>query len=173
MVLTATATKKTKLEILETLKLPLKDVVCIQESPDRANLGFSKYFLQNADSLEEIFGCLIRESSDKGRETDRTIIYCQTRKQCSIVFRTFEVYLGKKLYLNTEKSKPQERLVEMYHAGTPDSVKCHILTNMSDSSSHLRVLISTVAFGMGVNCKEVRRVIHFGPSKSIEQYVQE
>ena len=32
---------------------------------------------------------------------------------------------------------------------------------------------NAVAFGMGVNCKEVRRAIHFGPSKNLEQYVQE
>ena len=34
-------------------------------------------------------------------------------------------------------------------------------------------LICSVAFGMGVmiNCKKVRRVIHFGPSKSVELYV--
>ena len=26
---------------------------------------------------------------------------------------------------------------------------------------------------MGVNCKRVRRIIHFGPSNSVEMYVQE
>lgn len=35
------------------------------------------------------------------------------------------------------------------------------------------VLICTVAFGMGINCKSVWRVIHFGPSKSVELYIQE
>ena len=44
---------------------------------------------------------------------------------------------------------------------------------MTIAGSHLQVLIATIAFGMGVNCKGVRRVIHFGPSKNIEQYVQE
>ena len=34
-------------------------------------------------------------------------------------------------------------------------------------------LICSVAFGMEVNCKKVRRVIYFGPSKSVELYVQE
>jgi superfamily II DNA/RNA helicase len=50
----------------------------------------------------------------------------------------------------------------MYHAGKPDQMKMHIL-----------VLISTIAFGMGIDCKSVRRVIHFGPSKNLESYVQE
>ena len=31
----------------------------------------------------------------------------------------------------------------------------------------------TVASGMVVNCRGVHRVIHFGPSKNIECYVQE
>ena len=38
---------------------------------------------------------------------------------------------------------------------------------------HIRILISTIAFGMGVNCKSVQQVIHFGPSKSLQSYVQE
>lgn len=44
---------------------------------------------------------------------------------------------------------------------------------MATLESHMRVLICTIAFGMGVNCKGVRKVIHFGPSKSVEMYVQE
>ncbi len=68
---------------------------------------------------------------------------------------------------------PQNRFVEMYHAGTANSVKEHVLENMAKGDGHIRVLICTVAFGMGVNCKSVRRVVHFGPSKSVELYVQE
>ena len=44
---------------------------------------------------------------------------------------------------------------------------------MACDERHLRVLISTIAFGVGANCKRLRRVIHFGPSKSVELYVQE
>ena len=28
-------------------------------------------------------------------------------------------------------------------------------------------------FGMGVDCKGVHRIVHFGPSKTVEAYVQE
>lgn len=44
---------------------------------------------------------------------------------------------------------------------------------MATVDGHLRVLISTMAFGMSVNCKSVRRVVHFGPSKTVELYIQE
>lgn len=85
----------------------------------------------------------------------------------------FEVFLEKNMYLNAT-CKPLERLVDMYHAGTPNSVKAHISADTDvNENGNIRILISTVAFGMGVNCKKIQRVIHFGPSKSVEQYVQE
>ena len=36
----------------------------------------------------------------------------------------------------------------------------------------VRLLIATIAFGMGVDCKGVK-TIHYGPSKNLESYVQE
>ena len=61
----------------------------------------------------------------------------------------------------------------MYHAGTPEPVKKHISKDVSKEDGHIRVLISTIAFGMGVDCKQISRIVHFGPSKNIECYIQE
>jgi len=63
--------------------------------------------------------------------------------------------------------------MEMFHSGSPESVKKHILDNISRCNGHIRVIACTIAFGMGVNCKEVHRVVHFGPAKNLECYVQE
>ena len=35
------------------------------------------------------------------------------------------------------------------------------------------MLIGTKAFGMGVDCKYVNRIVHYGSSKSMDNYVQE
>ena len=61
----------------------------------------------------------------------------------------------------------------MLHSGTPSSVKDNILHQFADQTKCLRVLIATIAYGMGVNCKGVTLVIHFGPSNSVEVYMQE
>ena len=37
----------------------------------------------------------------------------------------------------------------------------------------LRVVIATIAFGMGLDCPNVRRIIHWGPSNDVEAYIQE
>lgn len=170
IVLTATATKKSRHEILESLNLPANTTV-IEQSPNRKNIKYTKHYLDKKCPLEVQFGFLINELKENGIKTPRTIVYCQTRRQCSVLFRMFEVYLGKHMYNGEDRH--ENRIVEMYHAGSPDTIKKHILENMTSLDGHIRVLLSTVAFGMGVNCKNVRRIVHFGPSKTVEAYVQE
>ena len=169
--MTATATKATKTEILSTLHLSEDDVKFVEQSLDRPNLKYSVQYLDKNEPLQASFSTVIADLKSLGSNAPRTLIYCQTRKQCSVLFRVFEVFLGQSMFNGT--SKPQNRIVEMYHAGTPPRVKEHIIVNMACDEGHIQVLISTVAFGMGFNCKKVRRVIHFGPSKSVEMYVQE
>ena len=39
--------------------------------------------------------------------------------------------------------------------------------------SQLRVVICTVAFGLGVNSPDVSQVIHWGPPSDIEEYMHQ
>ena len=38
---------------------------------------------------------------------------------------------------------------------------------------NLRLVVATTAFGMGIDCPDIRRVIHWGFPATIEVYVQE
>ena len=38
--------------------------------------------------------------------------------------------------------------------------------------SRLRIVVATIAFGMGLDCPNVREVIHWGPPDDIDSYVQ-
>ncbi|CAB4033184.1 mediator of RNA polymerase II transcription subunit 34-like, partial [Paramuricea clavata] len=44
---------------------------------------------------------------------------------------------------------------------------------MARLGSYLRIIIYTIAFGMGIDCKDTYRSIHFGPPKTVELLVQE
>lgn len=171
VVLTATATQETTEQIFESLKLPPKKTHIVKQSPDRLNLRYSVQYIDNNMPLNMVFASLLDEINEKGVEAERTLIYCQTRKHCGLLYRLFEINLKDKFYHGC--AEPKNRVIEMYHASTPDNVKKHIIENLSDESGHIRILISTIAFGMGVNCKSVHRVVHFGPSKNMECYVQE
>lgn len=169
VILTATATRATQFQILESLHI--SEVHKIERSPDRSNLMYILKQVKKDMPLEDVFGNLIEELKTNRSQTERTIIYCQTRKQCSVLYRLFQVELEEKLFHGECISS--NRMVEMFHAGTPDSVKQHVMTNMSQEGGHIRILIATIAFGMGVNCKNVSRTVHFGPSKNIEHFIQE
>ena len=64
-------------------------------------------------------------------------------------------------------------ILEMLHSCTPKSNKDAVLTSFNDAKGNIRILVATIAFGMGMDCKGVHRTIHFGPSKNIEAFVQE
>ena len=52
---------------------------------------------------------------------------------------------------------PRYWLIDMY---TICTVKDCILKSFTDPSSKLRIVIVTVAFGMGLDCLHIRRIIH-------------
>ena len=68
---------------------------------------------------------------------------------------------------------PQFQLIDMFTACTHPTVKESILYSVTDSDGTLRVIIATIAFGMGLDCPNIRRVIHWGPSSDVESYLQE
>lgn len=48
-----------------------------------------------------------------------------------------------------------------------------VLNSFINPNSTLRLLIATTAFGMGVDCRDIRTIIHWGVPNDIEHYVQE
>ena len=51
-------------------------------------------------------------------------------------------------------------------------MKEEILQCFTSASAPLRIIIYTIAFGMGVSPPDVRHIIHFGPPHSIVNYIQ-
>ena len=60
---------------------------------------------------------------------------------------------------------------ESYHAGLTPSARRRI--QKAFMSGSLRVVVATVAFGMGLDKSDVRGIIHYTLPKSFESYVQE
>ena len=110
---------------------------------------------------------------DKHSMATRTIIYCQTIKQCAVVYSTLKTLIGDKSYVDPQNKDPKRVFLEMLHSSAPKSNKDFILESFQCDEGHIRVLVDTIAFGMGVDCKKVCRTNHFGPPKNVESYLQE
>ncbi|XP_022803496.1 uncharacterized protein LOC111340847 isoform X2 [Stylophora pistillata] len=166
--LTATATKLTRDTVFNLLNM--KNAVEIKESPNKLNVAYVVQYMDKDMELEFYFGWLTDELKQSQEKTERTIIYCQTIRQCGLLYATIKALLGEYMFIGNDS---KHVLVEMLHSCTPEANKHNILESFQSASGTIRLLIATIAFGMGIDCRGVHRVIHFGPSKNVESDVQE
>ncbi|KAL5016410.1 hypothetical protein ScPMuIL_005999 [Solemya velum] len=116
----------------------------------------------SSKSLQPVF----LELKKKGQDFPLTIIYCSGSMDW--VGYGIEVawkVLGDDMYAGEKKTRKPES----------GDVKKIIYTNLSTnlSESPLKIVIATIALGMGADLRHVSRVIHAGPPKSMEAYIQQ
>ena len=63
-------------------------------------------------------------------------------------------------------------LLDMFTVPTRQAVKESTLHSLPQSDGILRVIVATMDFGMGLDCPNIRQVVHWGPSSDIEPYLQ-
>ena len=123
--------------------------------------------------MEETFFPVAQKLLDEGIECPRMIIYCRSFGDCADVYLYLKRILGTKFTSpDGAPDLPMFRLVDMFVSLTETEVKDSIVVNFT-TDSPLRVIVATVAFGMGINCHDVRQVIHYGFPSDVESYVQE
>lgn len=143
---TATATKEVRDDIIDILEL--QSPMVITTGFDRSNLYFGVMTVK--DRYSAIKNYLEIHNSDSG------IIYCLTRKQVEEV---------------CERLIKDGFLATRYHAGLSDEER---RKNQDDFIyDRIPIMISTSAFGMGIDKSNVRFVLHYGMPKNIESYYQE
>ena len=169
LALTATATSQLRLKV--TQMLGLKDKCVVSLSPCKANI---LYAVNKFQSIPETFQPMLDQLSLRRQNFPQSIIYCRRYKDCADLYYFFRDSLGPDF---TEPrgapDHPRFRLVDMYMSCTEERVKEEIVQIFTKETSGLRVVIATVAFGMGIDSPSVRQVIHLGPPTDLESYVQE
>ena len=61
----------------------------------------------------------------------------------------------------------------MFSRVLPTAKKDQVLSHFSQRNGKVRVVIATTAFGMGIDCPDIRRVVHWGMPAPLEEYIQE
>ncbi|EGC30587.1 hypothetical protein DICPUDRAFT_157642 [Dictyostelium purpureum] len=148
-----TATAKPSVESDIKNELKLHNPVTIASSFLRTNLLYqirskspdqSRSFADIADYIK------MRQSRSCG------IIYCATTNDCELLSQ----------YLNEENIDSH-----FYHGSLKNSERVEIQKAWTNKS--FKIIVTTLAFGMGIDVKDVRFIIHYTMPSSIEAYYQQ
>ena len=60
----------------------------------------------------------------------------------------------------------------MFTSITDPAVKTQVITSFTTPTAPLHIVIATIAFGMGIGCRDVRTIINLGPPEDIDVYIQ-
>ncbi|MDF1696373.1 MAG: RecQ family ATP-dependent DNA helicase [Saprospiraceae bacterium] len=142
---TATATKKVALDITE--RLEFKDEVVFQSSFKRDNISFT---VMMTEEKEEALLRVLSKVKGSG------IIYLRSRSKVEQLSK----FLNQRGILSS-----------YYHGGLNMLTRSRVQKEWIDNKT--QIIVSTNAFGMGVDKSNVRFVIHYDIPPSIEEYYQE
>ncbi|KAI1802225.1 hypothetical protein F4811DRAFT_530507 [Daldinia bambusicola] len=148
MALTATATKNVILDVKHNLKIEACQE--FSQSFNRPNLYY-EVLKKEKDAVESIAELI--NTKYKGKTG---IVYTLSRKSAEKI---------------AEKLRGHRIAARHYHA----SIKVHEKVDVQTSwqAGETKVVVATIAFGMGIDKPDVRFVIHHSIPKSLEGYYQE
>ena len=171
---TATATRRVRDDIIETLALDPQKVKVFTMSTSRPNLHYEVRFKSDEDDHYDNFLVWIRathkrraqnaaRAAELAARAERAsnvsgIIYTLYRKDCEI--------LASRLAADGIGAKP-------YHAGLSNAEKDDHLHGWVANKEGYDVIVATTAFGMGIDKENVRFVVHWQIPKSFEGFYQE
>lgn len=171
MALTATAILSTRKYIIHSLSMQHPYVVYIP--PVKNNITFLVADKPKG-GISEAFQPIVKRLISGKQDMGRLIIFCRTYEDVISIHHYFHNALGE--HYTQPRGAPnlvKYRVVDMYTHCTHSSVKSKILEQFTSLHSSLKVIIATIAFGMGIDCPDVRQVIHWGTPEDAEMYVQE
>jgi ATP-dependent DNA helicase RecQ len=143
---TATATERVRQDIARELGLGRPEVLV--GSFDRPNLVYRVQ--PRIDLRRQLLEVVDRHAGESG------IVYCIRRRDVEDVCALLAA---------------QGHAALPYHAGLPDDVRRR--NQEAFSTDQARIIVATVAFGMGIDKSDVRFVVHAAAPKSLEAYQQE
>ncbi|HEY5814273.1 MAG TPA: ATP-dependent DNA helicase RecQ, partial [Terrimicrobiaceae bacterium] len=146
MALTATATTRVRVDIINHLQL--RDPAVFVASFNRPNLTYQ--VTPKNQPLQQILNFLAKRPEESG------IVYCGTRATAE--------RLAKSLTGRGLSARP-------YHGGLDSATRAE--NQELFLRDEIRIICATIAFGMGINKPNVRWVIHHDLPKNVEGYYQE
>ena len=144
--LTASADETTCRDISEKLLIP--EATVFMSSFNRANIHY--YIEQKRDAYSSIMDYIAQHPNQSG------IIYTLSRANAEML---------------AQRLTDDGFDAQYYHAGMESSARNAVQEDFKKDK--VRIIVATIAFGMGIDKPDVRFVMHYNIPKNIESYYQE
>ncbi|EGG21615.1 ATP-dependent DNA helicase RecQ family protein [Cavenderia fasciculata] len=159
MALTATSTPEIEREVISSLKM--RKPFISHASRNRPNIFYQIIQKTKGTGRKEkdwdVITKIIHTMQEKRpNQSNSTIIYCPTIEESVELNYFLKTKQIRTVCYNSKVSMEQRKTIHR-----------DFLYNNID------VVVATIAFGMGIDKPDIRLIIHYGPSKSIEEYYQE
>ena len=151
MALTATATKRVRDDIVNTLHLKSPQIMLA--TFNRPNINYEIRYKRHLPH-EDVDADIVRFLST--RKTECGIIYCHKKVDCQDIANVLQRHGFS---------------AACYHGGMKMDARSELLQNWTNNLT--KIIVATVAFGMGIDKGDVRFVIHHSIPKSMENFYQE
>lgn len=149
LALTATASEAVRVDIKTALNKPNMNEIIYPIDRDNIIMAVEKV-KDEIEKKDKILNLLTKHDVP-------TLIYFTSRKKCEEVSAYLAHHLNKH--------------VTYYHGGLENSDR--LMIQQQFMNNQLNIICCTTAFGMGINKKDIRLIIHYHLPLEIESYIQE
>ena len=149
LALTATVEHRNREALMKLLGMHEAKIINVSVNND--NIRFSAKDVKKGLSC---FNWLVDEIGTKQEATPKTIIFCRSINDVSVVLSYLLKKLGHLAYMDENKS-PTKCLLGVYHSNSPTELKERVRKSFKNDDGPIRVVIATSALSLGVNFKDI------------------
>ncbi|XP_030409824.1 ATP-dependent DNA helicase Q4 isoform X1 [Gopherus evgoodei] len=186
--LTATATLATARDVAHHLGIQEEEGIAVRSAAVPPNLHLSVSTDRDKDQA-----LVLLLQGERFGGLDSVIVYCTRREETARIAALIRTRLqgvtlresmaaeeqhqddsaGKRKKAKAKKSIrcPLKWIADSYHSGMSAIERRRVQNNFM--CGQLRIVVATVAFGMGLDKSDVRGIVHYNMPKNFESYVQE
>uniref|UniRef100_A0A674I1W7 DNA 3'-5' helicase n=1 Tax=Terrapene triunguis TaxID=2587831 RepID=A0A674I1W7_9SAUR len=176
--LTATATLATAQDVAHHLGIREEEGIAVRSAAVPPNLHLS--VSTDRDKDQALVSLL---QGERFGGLDSVIVYCTRREETARIAALIRTRLqgvtlresapAEEQHQDDRKSIrcPLKWVADSYHGGMSATERRRVQNNFM--CGQLRIVVATVAFGMGLDKSDVRGIVHYNMPKNFESYVQE
>ncbi len=109
-----------------------------------------------------------------GVSVKRKVFFCRTVEMACRLYEYYEDSLGNAAYFDLSgKLVPANRVIAMFHLESVKFVKRAVCEALGNADGVVRQVFATQSLSVGIDCPNIRHVVHWEVPRTMEAYYQE